>query len=385
MSNDSKLYIAFHLYCDAPFGGAERRLLRAYSDVAKQVNVDLIVREHTPGAFEANCKLSGITEDSFQEIRICSSRSNKIADILALFYCLDRRYTNHVFFDFSRFNSMASRVIRNFSKAGVVFTSANCAYGMPGELLGPNCEEDSAEFEHLIRSSSWVDVLYPNQKALFESITGKENVSITPGTFTDLDLCRPGSKRKLVVFLSARLNEMKNPQLMIDAVKQCDSKIRESGYEVWICGKGSDYEFYHNQIKDSALDDIIQMPGYVKSDEILANAQAVCVLSAEENYPSQVIAEGCACGCFIIATNVGNTSAIIEEPFGTLVSCDANAIAQAICDYIELSEEEKAAIICDARNYAEKEFTLNKTVQYFLKVNWLASQRRDQTKDVDDR
>lgn len=364
------IYIALHLYCDSSFGGAERRLLRAYSGVAEKVDVDLIIREQVQGAFLKSCEEAGIDLDDYHRVIIINSGKKILSDIKALLRCCDKQYTSHVFFDYSQFNALAIKLLARFSDVGSVFTSANCAYGIDGTLS--NLPGKPGAFQRLLCNASQIDVLYPNQQPLFQRVTAQSNVSVTPGTFTDLELCRPAKeKRRKVVFLSARLDEIKNPQLFIDAIGNCKEHLISTGYEAYLCGVGTDYEKYNDQVIEMGLSGLMHMPGYVKSSEMLADAQMVCVLSESENYPSQVIAEGCACGCYIIATDVGNTASIIEDGFGTLVDCNPGDVSRAICDYIQLTEEEKASIIDNARQYALEHFQRSTTVDYFLRINEL--------------
>lgn len=375
MFSSDMLHIALHLYCETSFGGAERRLLRAYSDVAKQAKVDLVVRERVPGIFSRSCDSAGVALEGFNEIRLVSSRIKQIGDIKALLCCTDKRYSSHVFFDYSRYNAVAADIALRFSDAGIVFTSADCSYGHSGSIFD---SDDSERFSHLIERASWIDTLYPDQKAMFEAITRKKNVSVTPGTFTDLEQYRPSPKNKKIVFLSARLDGIKNPQLFLDAIEEISNELRSFGYTAFMCGKGPDYEKYLNEVEQKGLSDIIHMPGYVRSYDMLPDAEMVCVLSAQENYPSQVLAEGCASGCYIIATDVGNTHALVKDGFGSLVSCDAKSVGRAICDYINLAREQKEAIVDASRRFAEDNNQKQNTVEYFLDINRLAYAMRRQ-------
>lgn len=359
-------HIALHLYCGGPsFGGAERRLLRAYGEVAKRVPVDLIVRESRSGVFEEACAKANIATESFYRLWRFSSKHHFLTDAKALFRCFDSMYTNQVFFDYSRFNHVLTTLNKLFTKSKMLFIAADYRYALRGK--GSSRSDNPRGFESLVKKVDWVDVLYPTQQKYYSGITDAR-VTITPGTFTDLEMFKPGDKGKIISFLSARLDRCKNPMLLVASVEMCQEQLRSHGYKVILCGTGVTASLLSEEVNRKELRDLIIMPGYVASNALLPKSEIVCVLSEEENYPSQVIAEGCASGCYILATNVGSTSRIVHSDFGTLVDCDAVSVSKALVEYVEKSDSEKKDIASAARNFALSNFDIRRTVDYFLDI-----------------
>ena len=68
-------------------------------------------------------------------------------------------------------------------------------------------------------------------------------------------------------------------------------------------------------IRERGVSDVVEMPGYVKPHEILPRANVLCATNLINNYPSQTIAEAAACGCFLIATEVGETYRILDDSY----------------------------------------------------------------------
>ncbi len=65
-------------------------------------------------------------------------------------------------------------------------------------------------------------------------------------------------------------------------------------------------------------------------------------LQRTDNYPSQALLEAMACECAVVATDVGQTSKLVDDRVGTRVSPDPSAVADAVCRFMEDSVQARA-------------------------------------------
>lgn len=366
---DPATSIAFCMFSLDHFGGAERRLLRAYGAIGQSRPVDLVIMERQKGDFFKAAEKAGVDLSSFRSMHFFSDRSwGKM-----LLYLFRQKYGTCVFCYLGRFNAIATHMLETFDRSATVLHVTNCRYVL--NASSPLDIEINALFKSQLKRTSCIDVLYPNRKEWYASIAGAERVHCTPGTFTDLDVFHPAQKRKRIVLLAARLDEVKNPYGFVGAIKLAATTLREQGYEALLCGQGENYQSLASLITRLGIDDCLKMPGYVKPEDVLREASVACLLSREENYPSQALAEATACGCYLIATNVGNTSFLVEPSFGALVEPLPVAVASALCAYMALPEESKRAVVRQARAFAERHYRPAETAEYFRAINDEARQR----------
>lgn len=363
--------IALCMFSSDHFGGAERRLLRAYGVIARSCPVDLVIIERREGDLFKAAEKASVDLSSFQAIHFFSEHSQG----KMLIHLFRQKYGTCVFCYLGRFNAIATHVLEAFGRSATVLHVTNCRYAL--EASSPLDIKINPLFISQLKRTSCIDVLYPDQEKRYASLVGDERVCCTPGTFTDLDLFRPSRKAKRIVLLAARLDEVKNPYGFVESIELAAATLRECGYEALLCGQGENYQPLASMIADRGLDDCLKMPGYVKPEEVLSEASVACFLSCKENYPSQALAEATACGCCIIATNVGNTSSLVESSFGNLVEPCPAAIASALCSYMTLSAEDKSAIVQQARAFAEAHYHYGATVEHFRAINDKTRRRHD--------
>lgn len=128
------------------------------------------------------------------------------------------------------------------------------------------------------------------------------------------------------------LLELKGHHLAIDAVKALDD------VSLVIVGSGPMRRALLQQITEAGVADRISILDEVNQDDLLDiyNAADCLVLaSASEGLPN-VLLESLACGLPVVATDVGGIGDVISEnPYGTLVERDPDAIRSAVQDMID--------------------------------------------------
>lgn len=339
------------------FGGAERRLIRVYNEIAKRKKIDLYIRGSDSIKFRELIEIGNINVTNYNNI-ICY-RSNFFNTIKCIRNLWFQKYTKIHFFDYNRFNYFITLFLKR-SHVKIICTIANYNYLKEGynEICKSNLEK-------LIKNCDYIDLLYPGEIEYLRRLTDNEKIHITPGTFTDLNLFKPDNKENIILFAAARLENEKNPGMLVDACILFQDKIRSERYEVWIVGQGGEEEILRNKIKKNKIEDFVKMKGYVCTSKIMPKAKVFLSLGLYENYPSQSLAEAAASGCYIIATDVGDTNKIINTQCSKLISCDIQALGNAIMDYIYKKDETKEQYQKQIRLFAEKIFDMNISVKYF--------------------
>ncbi len=350
---------AFHFYLKDSFGGAERRLTRIYNDLCREhetFHCDIVVRgcdkETAINLFKkADCDISYID-------RIIAFKSPLLC---LLFFLFTNRYKVIQFFSASQFNVAIQRVCK-LSRKKNIYTVCG-----PQEACNRFPEPHMKRVRQQLSSADFVDLLNPTGIP-FVSKYAKGKLSITPGTFTDLDLFKPADKEKVIVYAAARLEEAKNPRLFVEGLNICKDTIKEAGYKAYLLGKGEDEEYLRKYIIDHGMQDIIEMVGYEKTSKYIPYASVFLSLQKYENYPSQSLAEAVASGCYTIITDVGDSRKCADESFASFVKNDPKELSQALCRYILMNDEQRNEVIRSARRFAEEHYSIKASKDYFYQL-----------------
>ncbi len=169
-----------------------------------------------------------------------------------------------------------------------------------------------------------------------------------------------------VIGMVARYHPMKNPGNLIKAV----AAVRETGKDahLLIVGKGMDTlpPEVDRLARTLIPENRITLEG-VRFDiqQILAGVDLLVSPSAwGEAFPN-VLGEAMACGVPCIATDVGDSKAIIGEAGEAVPPRDPEALAQAIGRMLDLSEEERKALGQRGRARVQQHYSIPTIVQQY--------------------
>lgn len=225
-------------------------------------------------------------------------------------------------------------------------------------------------FEVVARGSNRIDCLYPSTTESFAKRYKIQTITTTPCPSTQLNIYMPNSKKKELVFLS-RWVQGKNVDLFAKSMMLIEDFLVEKGYKIFLCGssRNGDVEKQIKKILEkSKHPELFSMTGYVQSIDVLPTAEVFFSLQDINNYPSQSLLEAIACGCYIIASDEGDTRTLVRDEFGVCCDLDAQKIAQKTKDYILMNEKEKKQVVESARNFAERNFDINKSVEHYMTI-----------------
>ncbi len=345
---------ALMIYAKDSFGGAERRLLRIYNEFANEgVLCDVIVYGCNENSIEKILEKADCSIKSFNAIYVFEKKIQSIKHIIH-----SSSYDIIHFVDTSSFNLLVAYICK-IKHIRILFSI--CSYFIAKNLSPKSVRKIT---RRLLKISDHVDLLYPASYEYIHKMAG-DKVTITPGTFTDLSIFKPETKEKIIIFAAARLEDSKNPMLAILAAEQIQELLREQGYSVKLLGKDYDEDKLKKFIEEKKLSDIVKIIGYVKTSEVMPRAEVFLSLQKIENYPSQSLAEAAGCGCYVIVTDVGDSRLSATEEFAEFIPSDAEKLSNAIRRFIEKSADEKLSIIKKSREYAERNYNIINSKEYF--------------------
>jgi len=139
------------------------------------------------------------------------------------------------------------------------------------------------------------------------------------------------AKEPRIAFVG-RLEAVKNPLLFVDAIARLTKRTRE--FRASMLGDGRMRERVDARIRELGLGGFVDRSFHDRPREVLARSAIFVSLQTMDNYPSQALLEAMACGCAVVATDVGTTRKLVTPDTGVVVPPDPDAVADAISSLI---------------------------------------------------
>jgi len=249
-------------------------------------------------------------------------------------------------------------------KISVVTTVASSGLGLGGKI---NITQKIIAYLLFIRSNL-IDSLYPSFPNTKLGAKFSSKITITPNSFTDLDLYRPGEKRQVIAFCG-RLIPEKNPHLIVEAIKLINERNPGllDGWKIIILGYGPLETKLRIKIEQYGLKKLFSIERKWSSHTVLNESMIFLSLQSTDNYPSQSLLEAMASGNAIVASDAGHTRLLVKETFGKLIDLTQTSLAKAIEELLENKEEIRLMGI-KARNYITEYNNINLSAKYFLEI-----------------
>lgn len=351
--------IALVFYSRNPFGGAYRRFARVYNEICAEnenVKCDVVVRGCDFVTALKRFQQADCNVENLKRIRAVRSR------LKCLLYTLRPSNKTIHYFGAGKYNVVLQLVCKLSNRKGI-YTVVDYR-----EAYNSFPKKHMMLTKIQLRLADHVDLLYPAGVDFVSRYVKEGRLTVTPGTFTDLELFKPQEKDKTIVYAAARLEDSKDPILFIESINDCADAIRAAGYRVILLGQGEYEEYLQNYVKDHQLTDIVYLAVYDKTSKFMPTANVFFSTQKLENYPSQSLAEAAACGCYLIITDVGDSRKCGDESFAAFVRPSKEELSQALVRYMGLSEQEKAAIVEKARAFAETHYSIEESKKYYLEI-----------------
>lgn len=220
------------------------------------------------------------------------------------------------------------------------------------------------------KTAHGIDCLYPWIFEDFKKRYKKRSVTLTPCSFTDLNIFKPADKKERHIIFSGRLVPGKNPDMFVDAMVKIKDELRLKDYKCLLCGAiyPEFKSVLEDKIKAGNCEDLIELVGYANMEKILPASRIFCSLQKISNYPSQALIEAIACGNYCIATKHQNDDLLIRPEFATFIEESTESLAEAVLTAIEFSEERWTEISKAANGFASKNCHIDNQVNHYKKL-----------------
>ena len=153
-------------------------------------------------------------------------------------------------------------------------------------------------------------------------------------SFIDIDKMYISPKKNKIIAGAARLEPEKNIPLVVEAANILINKMKlKINIELLIPNEGA--EVVKEKIKLYKLEKSFEILFSDNPETNLSDSLIFLSLQDHNNYPSQLLLEAMACGCAIIATDVGETSKLVDKNVGFLTQKTSIDIAEKISHLIK--------------------------------------------------
>jgi glycosyltransferase involved in cell wall biosynthesis len=218
----------------------------------------------------------------------------------------------------------------------------------------------------LSKLSNKVDVLNPSID--LDGLINKNKISISPCSFSDPIKFFPTYPKKNKVVFAGHLQENKGAKILLGILENLPLNIN---YEFVICGVSDNLDGYNKTISDivKTKNNII-ITRSVTMNKILSDANIFLSLQTWDNYPSQSLIEAMLSGCFIIATDVGDTSLLVKEPWGKVININSSPdiFIKQIELAINFSAFQQREVGEQSRDFILMNHTIEKYIKYLIKI-----------------
>ena len=153
-------------------------------------------------------------------------------------------------------------------------------------------------------------------------------------SFIDIDKMYISPKKNKIIAGAARLEPEKNIPLVVEVANILINKMKlKINIELLIPNEGA--EVVKEKIKLYKLEKSFEILFSDNPETNLSDSLIFLSLQDHNNYPSQLLLEAMACGCAIIATDVGETSKLVDKNVGFLTQKTSIDIAEKISHLIK--------------------------------------------------
>jgi glycosyltransferase involved in cell wall biosynthesis len=321
-----KIAIIFTGYNIEGGGGAERRFLRVWRELLSEDTFEVFLitnQKLADGAFTSNII------DGKEVGLIVVPDKPLLVQIAKIIQYLENNSVDIVHFALLQKSMLPLYIYLAIKKRKIktiqTIALSTLAHGVENDKLLLILDR------FVIRLAFKVDSLYQTIQSNPRYSSYRKKIYVTPGSFTNYDLFQYNKEQKSqTILFCGRLIKEKNPHLYLDAIL----KIGIDNLQNWkfiICGEGPLLNELEMRISSDNLSRFVSIIKTGDTSKVFREASIFVSLQSTENYPSQAVLEAMASGAVVIATDVGDTSRLINHNHtGILTSMDSGSIANAI-------------------------------------------------------
>jgi glycosyltransferase involved in cell wall biosynthesis len=154
-----------------------------------------------------------------------------------------------------------------------------------------------------------------------------ERFFVSPCSFIDYTKMFVAPKERIITFIG-RLEAIKNPEMFVEAVYRV-AQVRKD-FTAYILGGGVRERRIDNLIIDRGLQHLLVRQFHPHPQAVLSRSLISVSLQQFDNYHSQALMEAMACGCAIVASDVGETWRLVSDQVGFRMPLEVEAIAERL-------------------------------------------------------
>ena len=363
----------YYIITTSGIGGAEKRFIELWCYLRQQqtaFDLNLIISEQLQAALKKNKEIYKLLQPHEHKIKVCSIRFEEpvlqFQKKLYSFVC-----TNTTTDDILHFILSFPTYIFPLKHSKTVYSLTESS------LANVNIKGKIVYLLNTLRSK-YTDILDPvvHKQLSRYLFFKKNNILLTPGSFTDPDVFKPADdhkKENWFVFLG-RFFYVKQVVPLLKAVPAICEKLKASGFS------GYKFIFLGYAQQEQEMRDIMNSPEYKdlpieikmtnSPEEILAKSKVFFSLQLRNNYPSKSLLEGLAAGNIPLVTDVGTTRMIAAPEFSFYVPehFSANDIATQLISILSLSEASLQTKMNAARDFVVNNFSIKTSATYYTGI-----------------
>lgn len=222
-------------------------------------------------------------------------------------------------------------------------------------------------FMNALKDNSYFDIASERIKSILTTATGIQDdhrLRVNPCSFINYSRTYISDKEPIVAFVGNFL-PVKNPTLFVEVIERVHAQY--PFFRALMYGKGPLESIVKRMISERGLQNVIQVNYNPHPEELLSRALVFMSIQSMDNYHSQALMEAMACGCSIVASDVGETYRLVSENVGFREPLDADALSEKVV-WLLKHPDAAAAMGKEARKKVMSEQTVERFGAYIEKL-----------------
>jgi len=155
----------------------------------------------------------------------------------------------------------------------------------------------------------------------------EDRLHVSPCSFIDYAWMFVAPKERMITFVGS-IERIKNPDLFVDVIYRV-AQVRQD-FSAYMLGAGRRKPWIDRLIEERGLRQFLVRRFDPHPERVLARSLVFTSLQESDNYHSQALMEAMACGCAIVASDVGETWRLVSEQVGFRVPLQVDAITERL-------------------------------------------------------